>query len=260
MNYIIPLTYNLNIKELYNNYNYSENSKEISIDNFKIYINKNNLIYKVSSDISLEYLLDFLNSYDDKLIKKIYYYLIIKHLLNLNFKIKTKYLYNINCLGDDYFDIIIRTRQYHITYNTTILITDIINNNICIIITNDTNKKNFVCIIDTKCIINCLYDIIDSNDIYTNYRYDDIKITIIGGSIEAVNIIIEIYNIFKNLKIAKYIYKTHIFKKKSLNRLKIDTIKNSLKFIPDNDYYYYYGDDNSNHINNDNYTSILKKI
>jgi len=133
MDYIIPLSYNLNIRELYNNYRYSNKNNEIKIDNFKIYINKNNLVYKVSSDISLEYLLDFLNGYENKLIKKIYYYLIIKHLLNLNFKIKTKYFYNISCFQDYCFDTVIRTRQYHITYNTTIIITDIINYNICLI-------------------------------------------------------------------------------------------------------------------------------
>jgi hypothetical protein len=256
MDYIIPLSYNLNIKELYNNYSYSHNNNEIIIDNFKLYINKNNIIYKISSDISLEYLLNFLNGYEQILIKKLYYYLIIKHLLNLKFKIKTKYFYNWSCFEDNYFDIVIRTRQYHITHNTEIIITDKINYNICLIITNNTNNKNFVCIIDNKCIIDCLYDIIDNN-IYSSNRYEDIRIIIIGGSIDTVNIIIEIYNILKDLKIAKYIYKTHLFKDYSLNRLKINTIDDSLYFIPDNNYY---SDDNSNHINNDNYSSILKRI
>ncbi len=259
MDYIIPLSYNLNIRELYSNYSFSHKNKEITIDNFKIYINKNNLIYKISSDISLEFLLDFLNGYEEMLIKKLYYYLIIKHLLNLNFTIKTRCFYNIGCFGDDCFDTVIRTRQYHITYNTTIIITDIINYNICLIITNNTNKKNFVCIIDTNSIIDCLYDIIENN-IYSSNRYEDIRIVIIGGSIDTVNIIIGVYNILKNLKIAKYIYKTHLFKKKPLNRLKINTIKNSISFIPDNDYYNCFGDDNSNHINNENYSSILKRI
>lgn len=259
MDYIIPLSYNLNIKELYNNYSYSHKHNEITIDNFKIYINKNNLIYKISSNISLEYLLNFLNGYEEILIKKLYYYLIIKHLLNLNFKIKTKYFYNWSCFGDNHIDIVIRTRQYHITHNTEIIITDKINYNICLIITNNSNNKNFVCIIDNNCIIDCLYDIIDTN-IYSSNRYEDIRIVMIGGSIDTVNIIIEIYNILKNLKIAKYIYKTHLFKNNCLNRLKINTINDSIYFIPDNDYYNCLGDDNSNHINNENYSSILKRI
>jgi len=98
------------------------------------------------------------------------------------------------------------------------------------------------------------------NNIYNNNRYEDIQIIIIGGSIDNINIIINIYNILKNLKISKYIFKTHILKKNPLNRLKINTSNNSISFISDNDYYNCFGDDNSNHINNENYSSILKKI
>ena len=78
MNYIIPLSYNLDIRELINDY---DDSNEIEINNFKLYINKNKLIYKITSEISLEFLLDFLNNYNDLIIKKIYYFLIIKYLI-----------------------------------------------------------------------------------------------------------------------------------------------------------------------------------
>ena len=80
MNYLIPLTYNLDIRELIDNYYYNE----ININNFTLYINKNYLIYKITSKISLENLLDFLYNYEDLVIKKIYYYLIIKYLINKN--------------------------------------------------------------------------------------------------------------------------------------------------------------------------------
>jgi len=262
MNYNIPLSYNLNIKELIENYNYTKNTNELIIDNFKLYINKNNIIYKISSNISIEYLLDFLNSYQEILIKKIYYFLIIKYLLKLNFSVNYKYFYNFTCFSlyeAKWFDKLIRTRQYHITYNNSIIITDLIKYNICLIIINNTNNKRFISIIDNNTLLDSLYIILENN-IYTNNRYEDINIIIIGGKIEEVNIIINIYNILKNLKISKYIYKTYLFNNKPLNRIKFNTIKNTIKFILDKDFYYSYGDDNSNHINNNNFYCNLHRI
>jgi len=259
MNVLIPQSYNLNIRDLYKEYIYSKkNNNEIVINNFKLYINKYYLIYKISSSIKLEYLLDFLNGYEEIVIKKIYYYLIIKYLRNLNIKIKYNYSF-FNCINNEWFDIVLRTREYHICYNNKIIITDIIKYNICLIIINKTNQKFFISIIDKNCIIDCLYELIENN-IYNNNRYEDIQIIIIGGSIDNINIIINIYNILKNLKISKYIFKTHILKKNPLNRLKINTSNNSISFISDNDYYNCFGDDNSDHINNCIYSSILKKI
>lgn len=257
MNYYIPLSYNLDIREC-NVSNETERNKEIIINNFKLYINKNNLVYKVSSSVKLEFLLDFLNVYEDTLIRKIYYFLIIKYLLKLNFKINYKYYFS-SCFGDEWFDIVLRTREYHICYNNKIIITDIINYNICLIIVNNTNNKNFIGIIDKNCIIDCLYDIIQNN-IYDSNRYDDIQILIIGGSIDNVNIIIYIYNILKDLKIAKFINKTYLFKRNPLNRLRFNTMNNSLNFVNDNNYYNCFGDDNSNHINISNFTSNLNRI
>jgi len=85
MNYLIPLNYELNINEIYEDENieFFVNNNEIIINNFNLYYNKNYLIYKISSQINLIFLLDFLNNYDNIIIKKIYYYLIIIYLFKL---------------------------------------------------------------------------------------------------------------------------------------------------------------------------------
>jgi len=85
----IPLSYNLNIQNLdirpltiINNY--------ILINNFILHFNENQIIYKISSNIKLEFLLDFLHNYKDNVIKNIYNYLIIKFLMQLKISIKKK--------------------------------------------------------------------------------------------------------------------------------------------------------------------------
>jgi len=82
MNYLIPLNYDLNIDEIYD-IEFFIYDNQIIINNFILYYNKNNLIYRISSRINLINLLDFLNNYDNIIIKKIYYFLIIKYLLKL---------------------------------------------------------------------------------------------------------------------------------------------------------------------------------
>lgn len=252
MNYLIPLTYNLDIRELIDNYYYNE----ININNFTLYINKNYLIYKITSKISLENLLDFLYNYEDLVIKKIYYYLIIKYLINKKIKIKYEWYFNM-CITNDWFDIYLKTREYYICHNNQIIITDNINYNICLIITNITIKKCFIAIIDRNCIIDSLNELIE--EICINVNYEEIQITIIGGTICNIDIIIKIYLILKNFKLSKYINKTYLLKNKPLNRLKYDSNHNKFIFLNKNSYCDCIGDDNSNHINNPNFYSNLKR-
>lgn len=259
MNYYIPLLYNLNIKDL--NINYDKKKKEIYINNFKLLINNNNIIYNISSDIKLEFLLDFLNNYDNIIIKKIYYFLIIKHLLNKKIYIKKDYL-KFNCFNQEFIDIYLKTRDYNLDYNANVIITDIINYNICLIILNKTIFKHFICIIDKNCIIDCLYEILENN-IYNSNKFEDIHIIIIGGIIDNVDIIINIYKILKNLKLSKFISQTFLFRKKPLNRLLFNTYTNKFKFINNYNNYYYcdcFNKDNSEHINNPIFYSNLNKI
>jgi len=248
MNYNIPIIYKLDIREFTNNYDIY--LKELKIDNFKLLINKNNIIYNISSDIKLEFLLDFLINYDNIIIKKIYYFLIIKHLLN-----KKYYIYNnfCNCFNNDIYDIYLKTREYKIGHDkTNIIITDILIYNICLIIINKTILKYFICIIDKNCLILYLYDIL-INNIYNSNNYEDIEIIIIGGSIDNVNIIINIYNILRNLRLSKFIKKTFLFKKKPLNRIKFNSHNNKITFI--NNY-----NDNSKYLNNPMFYSNLHRI
>lgn len=257
MNYYIPISYNLNIKDLNKNY-IENNTNEIIINNFKLSIDKNNIIYNISSDIKLENLLDFLNNYNNIIIKKIYYFLIIKHLLNKKIYIKKDH-FKFSCFEEDFIDLYLKTRDYNLGYNTNVIITDYINYNICLIIINKTIFKHFISIIDKNCIIDCLYEILENN-IYVSNKFEDIDIIIIGGIIDNVDIIIKIYNILKNLKLSKFITKTYLFRKKPLNRLKFDSSKNKIKFINNNSYCDCYTYDNLEHINNPNFFSNLNRI
>jgi hypothetical protein len=153
----------------------------------------------------------------------------------------------------------LKTRDYNLGYNTNVIITDYINYNICLIIINKTLYKHFISIIDKNCIIECLYEILENN-IYSSNKFEDIEITIIGGIIDNIDILIKIYNILKNLKLSKYINKTFLFKKKPLNRLKFNTYNNKIKFINNNSYCDCYTYDNSDHINNPNFFSNLNRI
>ena len=119
--------------------------------------------------------------------------------------------------------------------------------------------KHFISIIDKTCIIECLYEILENN-IYGSNKFEDIEITIIGGIIDNIDILIKIYNILKNLKLSKYINKTYLLRKKPLNRLKFDSSKNKIKFINNNSYCDCYTYDNSDHINNPIFFSNLNRI
>jgi hypothetical protein len=254
MNYSIPLSYKLDIRDLIDNIDNISN--EIQINNFKLFVNKKYLIYKITSDITLEFLLDFLFNYDEIIIKKIYYYLIIKFLITKKINISNEY--NLSCFKEEWYDIYLKTRSYQFFYNNQVIITDYINFNICLIIVNKTLNKNFIAIIDKNCLINCLYDLIDNN-IYNNKHYEEIQITLIGGTIENVNIIIYIYIILKNLKLAKYITNTYLFKNKPLNRIKFNGYNNKINFINKNSYCECCTYDNSNHLNDPNFFSNLIK-
>lgn len=255
MNYSIPLSYKLNIKDLIDNYN--NETKEITINNLNLFINKNNLIYKISSNIPLESLLDILNTSNELLIKKIYYYLIVIYLLNKKVKIKQD-IFIFQCCNNEWFDIYLKTREYHICHNNHVIITDHINYNICLIFINKTIIKSFIAIIDKNCIIDCLYELLKSG-LYINKNFEDIEITIIGGTIDNIDIIINIYKILKLLKLSKFINKTYLFKNNSLNRLKYNSVDNKLVFINNNSYYDCYRSDNSDHLNNPNFYSNLNK-
>lgn len=240
MNYYIPLSYKLKKKEI------DIDESEIIIDDKKrtitynhiiLFLNKNDVIYKISSLLKLEIILDILNvsEYKYLIIKKIYYFLIIKYLFSFSFQIKNESNYN-NCFyynnNDEYINKIIRTREYCICSNSVIIGTSSLNTNICLIIANKSFNKILFAIIDNNCDLECLYDIIPN--IYNNSRFEDIKITIIGGSIENINVLIYVYVILKNLRLSKFIYHTYIIKNKSLSGIKYNTCNNNICFINNN--------------------------
>lgn len=157
----IPLSYNLNIQNLdirpltiINNY--------ILINNFILHFNENQIIYKISSNIKLEFLLDFLHNYKDNVIKNIYNYLIIKFLMQLKISIKK----NSKCFSFRQYNNnikIVNFREYLISSNNDIekIGTCYIDFNYCLIINNYTINKTFICNIDKNCILSCLYKLIE---------------------------------------------------------------------------------------------------
>ncbi len=250
MFFYIPLSYNLIISEIdINNYMFIFDNKNRTLEynHLILHINKNDYIYKISSVLKLEIILDILNNNEHLILKKIYYFLIIKYLLSFSFHIHKEF--NYSCIYphlDDYINKIIRTRECYISsyYESPIVIgTCSLNNNFCIIITNKTYNKILFAIIDNNCDLDCLYDIIPS--VYDNSRFEDIKITIIGGSIENIDVLINIYIILKKLRLSKYIYKTSIIKSKILNGIKYNIHDNNICFINSNIKEY----DNSDHNN-----------
>jgi len=259
MDYSIPLTYELNIYDLFKDPNeiectYNYKNKVFTFNDFSLYINKNNLIYRITSIITLDYLLDHLYIYENLIIKKIYYFLIIKHLINLDFIIK-KEDFNYSCIDiNDYYDIFLNTRDYHISNNDEIIITDYIKSNICLIIINKKINKSVITIIDRNSILTSLIDIILDNDINKD---NNIEIIIIGSSIDNIDMIINIYRILKELNLSKFIFKTHLFKSKEIKRLKFNTINKSIKLIRNNSYYDLI--DDPNNINDINFFSELRK-
>lgn len=266
MNYQIPLSYNLNIYDLFNDSNeiicyYIYEYKIYNFSNFSLYTNKRQLIYKITSTISLEYLLDFLNNYENIIIKKIYYFLIIKYLLKQNKRIYKECYFNCCTTSNDFYDLIVRTRDYHICHNNQIIITDYLYYNICLIIINETSNKSFITIIDRNCIIDNLYELIISSNLYINSRFENIQIGLIGGSIDNVDIIINIYKILKELKLSKYINRTYLFKSKPIKRLCFNSYNKNIYFIKNNSRIVIEPErDNSNHILNNHFFSNLNRI
>jgi hypothetical protein len=254
MNYYLPLNYNLKIIDL-DDYETIDDNK-IIINNFVLYVNNNGYIYKISSVIEIKYLLDFMNNYENIVIKKIYYFLIIKFLINFKINIDKDWYYIPDCIKQiDEYDIIVNQRSYYLSYNNKIIITDKIKFNICLIINNKSYNKSFIGIIDNNCDIECLDYILD--ELIDDFRFSDIIIKIIGGSIDNIDKIIKLYLLLKKKRISKYIFGTYLFQKKELNRLRYDMKTNKIRFVYDNIEYNYY----NNNINNyDNYYSPLHRI
>ncbi len=228
MNINIPRVYNLHIRELglEGNWIYGR----LKINNFYLYINEDGYVYKISSNIKLNYLLDILYVYDDIFIKKLYYFLIIKYLLTLEDKIKWSSKIYQFIYGDCIFDKLINTRDIFITTNDKILITSKIRFNICLIINNRTLNKSLITIIDKNTDITNLDELM--KDIYNLDRYEEIEIRIIGGGLDNMDKIINIYLILKKLRLAKSIKGTHIINhKKPLNRIKYNMYKNKIRII-----------------------------
>lgn len=229
MECLIPLLYNLNINDI--DVFFLKYTNCLLINNFFVYHNENGFIYKIKSNIELKYLLDFLYLYKNKVIVKIYNYLIIKYLISLIINIKkNKYsiCFNINlCKKAQSLNTnikIVKLREYFITNNDIIKIgTCYIDYNYCLIINNQTINKTFIAIIDANCILTCLYKLFDEIYTISNVNYEDIKISIIGGCINNLDIVINIFDILKKMKLSKYINKTYILVEKPLKSIEYNT-------------------------------------
>ncbi len=257
MDYLIPLSYKLHIQDVIDGeyFDITANDNQIYvINNFSLYTNKNYLIYRITSGISLEFLLDFLFNYENLVIRKIYYFLIIKHLLNYSSIIKKESIFTY-LKEKKYYDLILNTREYHISNNNEIVITDYINFNICLIIINKSINKTLIAIIDRNCLLDNLIDIISDNNIYVYNQFEDIEISIICAlSIDKIDIIIHIYNYLKQLKLSKFIKNTNLKRKNKIKRLKINTAKGTIKMIR-----YDYYDKDMTQFENDNFHSRLHR-
>jgi hypothetical protein len=227
MEYVIPLSYNLHIKDV-KEINYkSIEFYHLNINSFKLFYNEDGIIYKINSHIKLKYLLNILGLYKNKVIVKIYKYLILKYLLTFSIKFEENkenkccffYICNNNVNKIIFKRIgIIYLREYVIIKNGLLIETCSIDYNYCLIVNNKNLNKTCICIIDDNCILNCLFSIL--RDIYS---IDNIKITIIGGSVNNVYILINIFNILKKMKLSKFIYKTYILIDEPLKSIQYDS-------------------------------------
>lgn len=229
MEYTIPESYNLNVDDIdlfYINYEHY-----IIIGNFKLYCNENGVIYKIVSDIELKYLLNFLYFYKNIVITKIYNYLTIKYLLSLSQEIKNIKRSKISCFcyksalnTTKTINKIVYLREYLITTNNNTNIgTCEINSNYCLIVNNKTLNKSLIAIIDNNCIIDCLYKLLENVFTPENISFEDIKIFIIGGSYDNINVLYNIYEILKIMKLSKYVFKTHILSETPLKSIQYNT-------------------------------------
>ena len=257
MDNLIPLSYKLHIKDIFKDeyFNITSIDNQIYIiNNFVLYTNSDYLIYRITSGIPLEFLLDFLYNYDNVVIKKIYYFLIFKHLFNLSCVIKKESIFTY-VKEKKYYDLILKTREYHISNNNEIIITDYINFNICLIIINKSINKTLIAIIDRNCLLDDLINIIGDSNIYIHNQFEDIEITIICAlAIDKIDIIIYIYNYLKQLKLSKFIKNTNLTKKNKIKRLKINTAKGTIKMIR-----YDYYDKDMTQFQSDNFHSRLHR-
>ena len=228
--YSFDLIYNIDID--IDKLDYKINDNKIVIDNFILFINKHNLIYKISSLVDLEPLLDFLYNYRNLTIKKIYYILIIKYLSLKKYAIQNEYWFSFK---KKYYNKLLSLQQFYICNNNEIIITSPLNFNICFIINNISLQKSFITFINN--ISKFVYELLNNSFLYINSRFEDIKIMIIGGTVNNINIIIDIYKILKGLKLSKMIDKTYLFNLKPLKRIKYDSNKNKIKLISSIHYY-----------------------
>jgi len=253
MEFNIPLAYHLYLNDFNDVITYNYDNKFIIINNFSLFINKNKVIYKIFSNIPLENLLDFLFRYSNNGIRKLYYFLIIKYLSTRTTIIKNKnFIKNLFNFGDSYdsYDKLILLREYGIVKNDCIIITSELLFNICLIINNKTRDKTFIAVIDNNCNIDCLYEIIP--EVYNN-RFEDITISIIGGSIDNINLIIKIFQVLKSLKLSKLVKRTFLMNEKPIHKsLKYKSNRDKLSFIPKQKFI-----DNKNY---ENYYSSLHKV
>lgn len=227
MEIYIPRVYKLHINELKID-GYWINGM-ININNMNLYINRDGYVYKISSNIKLIYLLDVLDIYDDELIKKIYYYLIIKYLSILNKRIKHSSKIYRWIYGDCFYDKLVKTREIYICSNDKVIITSNINYNICLIINNKTIYKSLIAIIDKNTDISNLDDLL--KNIYVNNKYEEIDIWIFGGGLDNIDKIIKIYLLLKKMRLSKFITGTYIINKNPLKRIKYNINKNKIKWI-----------------------------
>ena len=227
MEYVIPLSYNLHVKDI-KEINYkSIEFYYLNINSFNLFYNERGIIYKINSHMKLKYLLNILCLYKNKVIVTIYKYLILKYLLTFLIKIEENeknkccffYICNNNINKIIFKRIkIIYLREYIIITNGLLIETCLIDYNYCLIVNNKNLNKTLICIIDDNCIINCLFSIL--REIYS---IDNIKITIIGGSVNNVYILINIFEILKKMKLSKFIYKTYILVDEPLKSIQYDS-------------------------------------
>ena len=228
MDYDIPITYKLHMYDVYDKISYNYDNKIVIINNFNLHINKDCLIYKITSDIPLENLLDFLFKYKNKTIKKIYYFLIIKYLFKHSFIIKTEYKFC--CFNKkNIYEEICFIENYLICNNDKIIILTMFLSNIFLIINNKSINKSLICRIDNNNNNNNdIYILINKIKHIHSNNFEDICVYLIGDNI---NIIIHIYHILKKIKLSKYIYKTYINYIEPFKVLKYKSYKDKLTFL-----------------------------
>jgi hypothetical protein len=229
MEFNIPISYNLYINDILQ-YVYSFYDNIYIIDNFILFTNKNNIIYKIYSTLSLENLLfSFNKHYKNPTIIKIYDFLIIKYLLTKKNNIKNEWFFHF-LFKKKYYDKLISYGEYYVCNNNKIIITSKLNFNICFIFNNLTLKKSIISLINPNSDIKHLIDIINKNNLYINSKKENIYIYLIGGNNHKFNNLSNIYKLLDCYKLSKFIKFTYILKKKPIKMIVFNSYKNKIKF------------------------------